>query len=73
MVHLFKATSTVGENRKLFIMVTVYKWKLILSKIQGMLALYRQRTKTEKKNNRINFRMDFSHNPTIHHLELTSI
>ena len=67
---LSKATSTGGKNRELFITDAIYKWKPF--KIQSILALYKQMTK-QKKITELNCYMDFGHNPTIHHLELTSI
>ena len=49
VVHLEKGYIHGREKQKAFIMVAVYKWKLIHFKIQGILALYRQRTKQKKK------------------------
>ena len=60
-----------GKQRAFLIMVVVYKWKLIFEKYRASLP-YIGRGQN-RKNNRINFHIDLGHNPTIHHLELTSI
>ena len=60
VVHPWVRLHPREGNRKPFITDAIYKWKLV--KIQGILTLYKQRTK--QKNNIINCHMDFSHNPT---------
>ena len=67
---LIKATSTGGKTESCLLLMQ-YTSGSLFKKYRASLS-YISRGQN-KKNNRINIHIDLGHNPTIHHLELTSI